>query len=430
MGFFFCQKRQVARFFAKSFCQKFLACGTLAGMKTPTPPATLPRGVSLVQWQNQDGTKVTRYRVRVKNKTQTLNKLAETWAEVCDLLNIVENNEEKQLDKKTSEKVFSLIFSNLETELKKYLLRKYKLEDIEESKNLADIERRQFKAELSRIKTISQTNIFYNEKLEKFGNLNHWKLKRIHFLAYCEARDKSTIAQETIKREISLIRGYFKYLLNSSRGANAYEHNILNGFSYRFNYAYERKEKERITEKQEEALFEALKNNRKMLDIVALALLTGMRKSEVLNLKQEQINEGIIYLDKKDTKTRRSRTVFLNEDAQNILNNYKQPGRIFTYTIDGFNANMKRALSKAGLSKVINLHHLRMEFVSRVMSLDYFNDIQKQQLAGLSSFGYFKKTFLDKQKKTRPETPEDVAKNNGQSLEVMSLLYSKVKRKK
>ncbi|WP_374409504.1 site-specific integrase [Hydrogenophaga sp.] len=394
---------------------------------TPTHPTPLPRGVSLVSWVNQDGQQATRYRVRANRKNLKINKLVDSFEDVKAILNISDDIEEKKPSPEMMEKINNLIFSNLESELKKFVNKKYNKED--------EKQKRQLQAELSRIKTISNTKIltFQDDgKALKFGELDHYKLKRLHFIAYCEARDKKTVAQETIKREISLLRSYFKNLLNSSKGAYAYEVNILSNFSYKFKYAYERKEKIRLNEEQEQKLFDVLKNNEKMLDIVALALLTGMRKSEILFLKSENIFEDHISLNKKDTKTRQARTIYLNEEAKQILSKYKnKDGRLFSYSVDGFNSNWQRALKNSGLSKVISFHNLRFEFISRIVALE-LNEVQKLQLSRLSSFQYFEKIKKEIPEKNiqAPTTPEEVSNQVGHSLEVMAKTYTRSKKEK
>ncbi len=53
--------------------------------------------------------------------------------------------------------------------------------------------------------------------------------------------------------------------------------------------------------------------------IVECAIHTGMRKSEILGLKWDQIKHGHIYLEAEDTKTKEARQVPINDDLQALL---------------------------------------------------------------------------------------------------------------
>lgn len=380
----------------------------------------LPKGCSLVQWKNQDGTQETRYRVRVARKNLKINKLVLTLEEAKLLLGVSENltNNHGKYSDEMAEKINFLISNDLEVEILHHIKSKFALKTTEKDS-------RQKSAELSRIKTISKTPIFIGEKRTNFGSFSIYEIKRKHLLAYCEARDKPDVSQETIKRELSLLQGFFKSKLNSSVSVDMFDQSPFAGFSYHYKYAYERKEKVRLTDEQEQALFNELSKNEKMFDIAKIALLTGMRKSEILFLTQKQITDDKILLQKQDTKTRKARKILLLPDVKAILSKYKTE-RLFNYTIDGFNANWRRICKNAGLDG-FNFHSLRAEFISRIIALD-LNNIQKQQLSNIISYKYFEKTYLNSQAQTSLETIEDVAKQVGHSsLEVTSSTYVKSK---
>jgi integrase len=53
--------------------------------------------------------------------------------------------------------------------------------------------------------------------------------------------------------------------------------------------------------------------------VVECAIHTGMRKSEILGLRWDQIKRGHIYLEADDTKTKEARQVPINDDLQALL---------------------------------------------------------------------------------------------------------------
>lgn len=396
---------------------------------TPQPPKKngstgltgLPAGCSMVSWVNQSGERENRIRVRVNRKNLKINKLVSNLEEAEALLGITKKatiNIKTKLPEEIAENVRSLITAELGLRLKAYVKNKF-------SNRTREQDKRQLVAELSRVKTISQTKIFVEENETELGEFSVYEVKRKHLLAYCEARDKPGTAQSTIKRELSLLQGFYKHLVNHSSSVDLFEQSPFFSFSYKFKFAYEVKEKERITEEQEEALFQELMKNEKMLDIAKVALYTGMRKSEILFLRQEQIKDDRIILSKTDTKSKKARVVLLTDEVKAILDKYPSK-RLFNYTIDGFNANWKRMVSKAGMAS-LNFHNLRLEFISRILALD-LNQIQKQHLAGIRSYKYFEKEYIDKQAQENVITAEEVAKQVGHaSLEITSSTYTKTK---
>lgn len=118
-------------------------------------------------------------------------------------------------------------------------------------------------------------------------------------------------------------------------------------------------------------------------EIVECALLTGMRKGEILSLKWEQIRNGFIYLTK--TKTNEARQIPVNEDLERLFKrirkrvNLKSP---YVFTFQGkpisdiknaFNAAVKRA----GIED-FRFHDLRHTFASHlIMRGGTLKDVQE-----------------------------------------------------
>jgi integrase len=69
-------------------------------------------------------------------------------------------------------------------------------------------------------------------------------------------------------------------------------------------------------------------------DIVECAILTGMRKGEILSLRWDQIRDGFIYL--RETKTNEPRQIPINETLDEVLKRIRRKQHltsdyVFTY---------------------------------------------------------------------------------------------------
>ena len=81
---------------------------------------------------------------------------------------------------------------------------------------------------------------------------------------------------------------------------------------------------------------------------------TGMRRSEILTLRWDQIRNGFIYLEK--TKTKKRREIPINEDLAQIFRDVRKEQEltskyVFTYnskTIRRVERAFKGALTRAG----------------------------------------------------------------------------------
>ncbi len=107
--------------------------------------------------------------------------------------------------------------------------------------------------------------------------------------------------------------------------------------------------------------------------IVSSAILTGMRRGEILSLKWDQIRNGFIYLSK--TKTNEARQIPVSDALEGILKDIraKQGLRseyIFTFRDKAIRDNFKKgfnaAVKRAGLVD-FHFHDLRHTFASQVL---------------------------------------------------------------
>lgn len=107
--------------------------------------------------------------------------------------------------------------------------------------------------------------------------------------------------------------------------------------------------------------------------IVMLAVSTGMRESEIFNLKHTQINRVVNQITLEDTKSGGRQTIRLNETALEVLNSVKKKGDYVFYNtkgrrLKGFGRCWYKLLRKAGI-KDFRFHDLRHCFASYLSML-------------------------------------------------------------
>jgi integrase len=110
--------------------------------------------------------------------------------------------------------------------------------------------------------------------------------------------------------------------------------------------------------------------------IVRCAILTGMRRGEILSLKWDQIRNGFIYLDKKfnPIKTREARQIPTGDDLDQLFKEIRRDQHltsdyVFTYMgerVQETKRSFKTALKRTGIQD-FKFHDLRHTFASQVL---------------------------------------------------------------
>ena len=106
--------------------------------------------------------------------------------------------------------------------------------------------------------------------------------------------------------------------------------------------------------------------------IVMCAILTGMRRGEILSLKWDQVRNGFIYLRK--TKTSNPRQIPVGEDLDQVFKEIRKDqhltsSNVFTYMgepVRETKRSFKTALNRAGIQD-FRFHDLRHTFASQVL---------------------------------------------------------------
>lgn len=175
-----------------------------------------------------------------------------------------------------------------------------------------------------------------------------------------------------------------------------YYHNILGINSVSFKLHRPRKEHKlpKVLSKSEiKKLINSI-SNLKHKTIIILMYSTGCRRSEILNLKIEDIDCQRNVLTIKNSKGKKDRITILSKKVLNILREYYKEYKPKKYLFEGINNNkysatslkniVNKAATKANLNKNVTPHMLRHSFATHL--LEQGTDIRYiQELLGHKS---------------------------------------------
>lgn len=381
--------------------------------------ASIPRGIQVVTWKNSTSKqKQQRYRIRISRKNFQCDKLFEDLQEAIDFLNstktksgITKLNNLSEEDKEKANAISDFLTSPpfliyVNSYFDKYILIK---------DDGTDLKKRNLSSDVSRLNKIINRQVDYNHKISNFSSLamrsgfskqtkalKDFKLEEIDDVVitdYIRSRlnDTKKPSLSTVKREVDMLSGVFtkiRYLdkhayltkLKAQNPCSTADLSLLKGWDNPI--------KQRIKPELEEKIVKVLQEhpNKEMLFIFALAMTTGMRRSEILSLTWQQvfIEENKILLLR--TKSGKKREVVLTQDAIEVINNIpKIDDRLFHYTIDGYNANWQRLKKKHGFQEV-RMHDTRREFISKMLQM-CSSSIVVADMVSMSDINYFDKHY-------------------------------------
>lgn len=149
---------------------------------------------------------------------------------------------------------------------------------------------------------------------------------------------------------------------------------IVNYNPVKYIKRYKEKNRDRALSKTEiKALLEACKQSRneELYYIVLTALYTGMRYSNIVNMKKSNIKNNVYQLDGCETKSGKSQLIYLHQDLMNELNQYIQAhSRDNIFITKRIKRSFKTALLKAGIEN-FRFHDLRRTFATTLL----YNDV-------------------------------------------------------
>ena len=437
--------------------------------------ARLPAGIYERIWKNKRTRQTeTRYQVRINRKDMKVSKFFDTEKEARDYLSDMLSPAGRKVREAevaaAREKMVQWVHNKIGHKLHKTLeqcLDAY-LDHISPSPEalaaMNTTQRNTANARRSRVNALKAVEIDWvpqehRKRVVMFPNFRNRVLQRVRFVglkmedldedaarAFIDERCK-LVSANTIKRDLGFLGGMFNELAEfDSFTAKQIQRNPFKGISLkrlRNAQPTTRTKASRLTLEQEEKLFEVLKGAKTrgfqesstMLHITALALETGMRRGEILELEWSRVYANEILLRETDTKTGEARSVRLTPAAAAILADVPRregQDKVFSYTPSGFATNWDRCRRKAGLPN-LSFHQLRHEFITRTLNA-LSGDVPAVVAAakvGAVDVDYFERTHLESARKERalkqgPKTQADVMNLVGhRNQETTNLYYDK-----
>lgn len=167
------------------------------------------------------------------------------------------------------------------------------------------------------------------------------------------------IKQATINRYRSLLNHIFN---------TAIKDKVVNHNPVKYIKRYKEKSRDRVLNSNEiKALLQACSDsrNQELYYIVLVAIYTGMRYSNIVNMKKSNISGNVYQLDGSETKSGKEQFIYLNQKLLNELNNYMQENSVddCLFKTKRVKRSFKTALLKAGIEN-FRFHDLRRTFAT------------------------------------------------------------------
>lgn len=166
------------------------------------------------------------------------------------------------------------------------------------------------------------------------------------------------IKQATQNRYRSLLNHIFN---------NAIKDNVILSNPVKYIKRFKEKSRDRALNNIEiKALLQACRQsvNKELYYIVLVALYTGMRYSNIINMKKSNIKGNVYQLDGKETKSGKGQLIYLHQDLMSELNQYIQAhSRDNIFITKRIKRSFKTALLKSGIEN-FRFHDLRRTFAT------------------------------------------------------------------
>lgn len=166
------------------------------------------------------------------------------------------------------------------------------------------------------------------------------------------------VKQATINRYRSLLNHIFNCAIKDR---------VVNHNPVKYIKRYKEKSRDRALNTNEiKALLETCRQSRneELYYIVLVALYTGMRYSNIVNMKRSNIKGNVYQLDGNETKSGKSQLIYLHQDLMNELNKHMQDfNRDNIFITKRVKRSFKTACNKAGIEN-FRFHDLRRTFAT------------------------------------------------------------------
>jgi integrase len=214
-------------------------------------------------------------------------------------------------------------------------------------------------------------------------NVTDFKFHRREEIIKKKQKPKEEINFATVNRELALLRRVFNWYASQKR---IKLDNPVSGIEF-----FREKQRTRVMTEEEEKRFFTDGNPSPFLsNVVRFALYTGMRKSEILNLKREDVIMGELggCIVLKDTKNGESRKVVLTKELteflKQVINEVPESEYVFSRKNSKPRADIKDSFNRICRAVGINdlrFHDLRHTFCTR-MANEGVNPFTIMQIVG------------------------------------------------
>ena len=200
------------------------------------------------------------------------------------------------------------------------------------------------------------------------------------------------IKQATVNRYRSLLNHIFN---------TAMKDKVVNYNPVKYIKRYKEKSRDRALNTNEiKALLETCRQSRneELYYIVLVALYTGMRYSNIVNMKRSNIKGNVYQLDGNETKSGKSQLIYLHQDLMNELNGYmKYNTGSYIFKSKYILGSFKTACNKAGIEN-FRFHDLRRTFATTLL-YNNVNIVTISNMLGHSSLLMTQKYLANDSKK-------------------------------
>ena len=205
-------------------------------------------------------------------------------------------------------------------------------------------------------------------------------------------KNDRNVKQATINRYRSLLNHIFNMAMKDK---------VVNYNPVKYIKRYKEKSRDRALNTNEiKALLETCRQSRneELYYIVLVALYTGMRYSNIVNMKRSNISGNVYQLDGNETKSGKSQLIYLHQDLMNELNGYmKYNTGSYIFKSKYILGSFKTACNKAGIEN-FRFHDLRRTFATTLL-YNNVNIVTISNMLGHSSLLMTQKYLANDSKK-------------------------------
>ena len=448
--------------------QSIQADRSKAKPKSKLARGKLPRGITEIRWENATGPDSVRYRIRIKRKSFTADKIFDSFHEAQQFL-LMSKTKDGRLGLTEREERATVLEEVARDMLSRrpfgYYMNRYVVKYIESKvapgEVLDEVKKRSQKTVVDRIKGLKGVKLTWKPNAEKqrTGLLAEYQApdslarkKRLEDFyldeidravanEFLEIRSK-THAPSTVMRERGQLQTIWSKLIHIDPALEKKlpHTNPWQSADRSLIPDADTGRERHLTEEEEVRLMASLARcrNKAVPAIVGLALATGMRRGEIVMLEWGQYQDGYLTLRPSQTKKKKVRHVMLDEDGRVLIEAMlksqgkavpKPNQRIFPTTVNAFRLSWDRVRERANL-KDFRFHDSRRTAITRMLrQMVNPSAVMISAMTGMQSVGRieseFLQPFLDRERARngRLSSEADIRANVGHSDARMTKHY-------